>query len=138
MALNITTGAGSLVSIGMSLGDVSTLYALGRRYGNWVTAHSGDVEFLDLLQSDELDILRRRGMIDVASFNKRWAQRVRLLMNGRPLELAGKKAADIVGPLSRFTASMVAVVAALDGFMSYTVLRDVIKRLLKELLRTTE
>ena len=138
MALNITTGAGSLVSIGMSLGDVSTLYALGRRYGTWVTAHSGDVEFLDLLQSDELDILRRRGMIDVARFNKRWAQRVRLLMNGRPLELAGKKAADIVGPLSRFTASMVAVVAALDGFMSYTVLRDVIKRLLKELLRTTE
>jgi hypothetical protein len=50
----------------------------------------------------------------------------------------GADAAKILGTLSRFTASMVAVVAALDGFVAYPTLKDVVKRLLKELLRTTE
>lgn len=138
MALQVTAGTGSLIAVGMSIGDVATLYSLGRRFGNWVTAQSGDTQFLDMLQSDELDILRRRGMIDTARFNKRWGKRARLLLNGRPTELVDNDAAKILGDFSRFTMTMVAVVAALDGFLAYRVLKDVMKRLLKELLRTTE
>jgi hypothetical protein len=138
MSVTVTTGVGSLISVGFGVTDVANLYALGKRVGNWVTATSGDAEFLDLLQSDELELLSRRGMIDVLQFNARWGQRARLLMNGRPTELVGDDAAKVLDTLSRFTASMVAVVAALDGFMNYTVLKEVMKRLLKELLRTTE
>ena len=127
-----------MISVGLAVTDVANLFAIGRRVGNWATAPAGDVEFLDLLQSDELDLLSRRGMIDVVRFNARWGQRARLLMNGRPTDLVGDDAAKVLGTLSRFTASMVAIVAALDGFMNYTVLKDVMKRLLKELLRTTE
>ena len=138
MSLTVTAGAGSLISVGLGVTDVANLYAVGRLIGNWITAPSGDIEFLDLLQSDELDILRRRGMIDTHRFNARWRQRARLLMNGRPTELVGDDAAKVLGTLSRFTAIMVAIVAALDGFMNFLALKDVMKRLLKELLKTTE
>lgn len=138
MSITVNAGVGSLISVGLAVTDVANLYALGRRVGNWATAPAGDVEFLDLLQSDEFDILRRRGMVDPTRFNARWGDRARLLMNGQPTTLVGNDAAKVVGTLSRFTASMVAIVAALYEFMNYIVLKDVMKRLLKELLRTTE
>ena len=138
MSITVNTGVGSLISVGLAVTDVANLYALGRRVGNWATAPAGDVEFLDLLQSDEFDILRRRGMVDPTRFNARWGDRARLLMNGRPTTLVGDDAAKVLGTLSRFTASMVAIVAALDEFMNYIVLKEVMKRLLKMLLRTTE
>lgn len=138
MSVTVTAGAGSLISVGLAATDVANLYAIGRRVGNWATAPAGDVEFLDLLQSDELDLLKRRGMIDVARFNKQWGQRARLLMNGRPTELIGDDGAKVLGTLSRFTSSMVAIVAVLDEFMSYTALKDVMKRLLQEMVQATE
>lgn len=71
MSLQISTGVGSLVVLGLGVGDIAALYTLGRRVGNWMTANSGDADLLALLDEDELDILRRRGILDIARFDKR-------------------------------------------------------------------
>ena len=42
MALQVPMGPNSLVALGISVGDVATLYGLARRIGNWLAAASGD------------------------------------------------------------------------------------------------
>ena len=138
MALQITTGAGSLVALGVGAGDVYSLITLGQRIGNWWTAVSGDKQFLALLDADEFEILRRKGLIDLAIFNKRWRKQIRLLANGQPLSFEGSDAESVVEDLGRFTAVMVCIVAALDSFATMVVVKRVLKSVLTELLRTTE
>ena len=138
MALQITTGAGSLVALGVGAGDVYSLITLGQRIGNWWTAVSGDKQFLALLDQDEFEILRRRGLVDLPTFNKRWRKQIRLLANGRPLSLEGPDVEKALEDMGRFTAVMVCVVAALDAFTSMFVVKRVLKSVLTELLRTTE
>ncbi len=79
MSMQLTTGPGSLVALGISISDVATLYGLGRRLGNWLTAASGDQDLLDLLDQDEMSILQRKGLIDIVRFNKLWNSRMALL-----------------------------------------------------------
>ena len=138
MALQITTGAGSLVALGVGAGDVYSLITLGQRVGNWWTAVSGDKQFLALLDQDEFETLRRRGLVDLPTFNKRWRKQIRLLANGRPLSLKGPDVEKVLEDMGRFTAVMVCVVATLDAFTSMFVVRRVLKSVLTELLRTTE
>ena len=138
MALQVSTGPGSLVALGINVGDVATLYGLAKRMGNWLTAASGDQEFLDLLDQDEMDIMQRRGLIDVLRFNKRWGSRLTLLANGKPTTFTGKDAEKNIEQFSRFTATMVCVIAALEAFAPLETTKTVIKRALLQLLRTTE
>lgn len=68
------------MALGLSVGDISSLVALGKYVGNWWTASSGDEEFLSMLNEDEFNILKRRGLIDMTSFNKRWSIAGRALL----------------------------------------------------------
>ena len=138
MALQITTGPGSLISLGVGPSDVYTLITLGQRVGNWWTAVSGDKDFLALLDQDELDIMRRKGLIDLPAFNKRWRRQIRLLANGQPLSFEGNDAERVVEDMGRFTAVMVCLVAALDAFATLFVVKRVLRSVLSELLKTTE
>jgi hypothetical protein len=139
MSLQITTGAGSLVALGFSLGDLATLWSLGRKVGNWMTAVSGDENLLKILDQDELDILRRRGLIDIDRFNKMWGSTMALLgPNGMPAVFAGEDAEKCLEKLGRFTAVMVAIVAALDAFAPDHVIRPLLRNVLLELLRASE
>jgi len=87
MAVQIASGAGGLVSLGLSVGDIVAVVSYGRRIGNWWTAKDGDSEMLSLLGEDGSNILKRRGIIDVLGFNKRWRKQIRLLANGEPARL---------------------------------------------------
>lgn len=46
-------------------------------------------DFLKMLDQDEIDILRRRGLLDVARFNKQWGSQMRLLTNSNPTVVEG-------------------------------------------------
>ena len=138
MALQVNTGYGSIVALGISLNDVATLASLSRRFGSWMTAASGDEDFLRMLDQDEMDILRRRGLLDVARFNKQWGSQMRLLTNSNPTVVEGQIAEKALGKLGRFTATMVCVVAALDTFASSNVVNKILRKVLLELLRTTD
>jgi len=138
MSLQATTGVGSLVAIGIGVGDAATIISLAARFGNWWNASSGDNEFLKLLDEDEFNILTRRGLLDLPAFNKRWAKRMRLLANDRPMTIDGIKAENVLGKLSRFTAVMMCIVASLEAFTTWHVVRMLLKDVLKELLRTSD
>jgi hypothetical protein len=71
MSLTVLAGAGSLLSIGVGAGDIATLFTLGVRFGNWLTALKGDADFLAMLEEDEVSILTRRGTIDMEHFKQR-------------------------------------------------------------------
>jgi len=138
MSIQVTTRVGSLVAAGISVGDAATLVSLAPRFGNWWNASSGDAEFLKLLDGDELNIPSRRGLLDLLSFNKRWRKKMRLLANDRPITIDGKKADAVLGELSKFTAVMMCVVATLEVFTTWAVVKTLLKDVLRELLRTSE
>jgi hypothetical protein len=87
MSLQIATGPGALLALGVGAGDIASIVSLGRRIGNWWTTRTGDLEMLSLLGEDGSSILQRRGILDVLAFNKRWRKQIRLLSNGIPLQL---------------------------------------------------
>ena len=138
MSLQTTVGPGKLVSLGISVSDVATFYGLAKRVGNWLTAASGDQILLDLLDQDEMEIIRRRGLIDIRRFNKTWGSRMVLLANGKPTSFSGEDAEKNLDTFSRFTAIMVCTVAALEAFIPRDVVKQVLRNVLVELLKTTE
>lgn len=139
MSIQITTGTGSLLALGFSVGDLTTLWSLARKVGNWMSAASGDEDLLKILDQDELDILRRRGLIDIDRFNKIWGSTMALLgPSGVPVIYKGEDAEKSLDRFGRFTAVMVCTVAALDAFALETVVKSVIKKALVELLHASE
>ena len=136
MSLQITTG--SLIALGVGAGDIAGIVGLGRRFGNWCSAASEDNEFLSMLDEDEFEVLQRRGLVDLPSFNKRWRKEMRLFVNGKPSVFKDKDADKVLEQIPRFTAVMVCVVTALDTFTTSAVTRKILRNVLKELLRPSE
>ena len=134
MSLTVTTGYKSLITLGVGAGDLAALVSVGNRLGNWISARKGDEDFLALLEQDEIDIIRRRGLLDIVRFNKRWNQEMWLLANGRPEHLTGNQTEKALGQMSRFTAAMVSVTAVLDAFASSQMVKTITWRLLSVLI----
>jgi hypothetical protein len=138
MSLQVATGYGSLLAVGIGAHDVAAIYSIGRRLGNWWTASSGDEELLRLLDEDEMSLLTRRGVLDPARFNATWNCNMTLLSNGKKIVIDGEHAHKALGETSRFAACMICIVASLDTFAAATVVRTICRKLLLDLLRTTE
>ncbi|KAK4213910.1 hypothetical protein QBC37DRAFT_343255 [Rhypophila decipiens] len=142
MSLQVAAGAGSLVALGIGAGDIASIISLGRRVGNWWTARSGDLEMLALLGEDGSSILKRRGILDIFAFNKRWRKHIRLLANGTPLCLNEKNINNVVNniedllqELPLFTCIMVCLVAVLEQFADRRLVQTLLHNVLKALLR---
>lgn len=161
MSIQVTTAPGALVALGLGVSDVSTLVALGRRVGNWWTAADGDKEFLSLLDEDASSILQRRGLLDVAAFNKRWSMKIQLLAQGDPIRLEDRDIKHVLKDskillrvcltpfqfecpllmrqdLSLFTSVMTCLVAVLDQFAKQGLVKDILHNVLKSLLKLHE
>jgi hypothetical protein len=137
MSVQVTVGANSLLPVGIGAGDIFSLVSLSRTIGNWWTVSAGDDEFLGMLDEDEFNILRRRGLIDLLPFNKRWRRKMRFLANGSPQCVEGGLAQDATKELTRFAVSMVCIVAAVDQFASLGVVKEILRETLKALLQTS-
>jgi hypothetical protein len=112
--------------------------SIGRRIGNWITTKSGDEQFLSMLDEDEFNFLKRKGLIDIPSFNKRWRKELRLLANGKPMHFLDEDAQKVLDALGRFSSIMVCLIAVLDEFCSLTEVRVILNGLLRTLLGATE
>jgi hypothetical protein len=138
MSIQSLISANSLVAAGIGIGDVVTIYTLGRRIGNWTSAESGDRDLLALLEEDETSILKRRGVIDIVRFKSRWGKTLRLLENGVPHTQKGHAVEKLLESSSRFTVMMTCIVAALDTFAADCTVRIVIKTFLQRLIPTPD
>ncbi|RKK74184.1 hypothetical protein BFJ69_g8634 [Fusarium oxysporum] len=96
MSIQVTTAPGALVAPGIGAGDVASIISLGQRIGNWWTGPSGDNNLLELLDEEASDILKRRGLMDILAFNKRWRKQIRILGNGVPLNLREEGIQDVL------------------------------------------
>lgn len=131
MSLQITTGAKSLLSLGVSLGDLAVIFRHGNSIGNWLRAAGLEAELFESIMEDHGALLRRRGLINVVKMKKRWSQ-LDFIYEGiirRSLsELKVQEGQD----LTEFSWLMVAVVTALD----ITLPASTIKGLLIEVFTT--
>lgn len=63
---------------------------------------------------------------------------MRLLANGKPMTIDSDEADIVLEKLSRFTVVMMCMIASLEVFAMWEVVRKLLKDILKGLLRTTE
>ncbi|KAM0421451.1 hypothetical protein ACHAPT_010805 [Fusarium lateritium] len=138
MSLQVSTGAGSLIALGLGISDVATLFSLSRQHGNWLSTASGDKDLLELLDQDEMDVLRRGGLIDTTRFNKRWGSELVIFANGRSQTFRGERAEKALEPLGQLSATLVCIVATLDAFCSTDLVKSVIRSTLLEALAPAE
>ncbi|KAH8748077.1 hypothetical protein F5882DRAFT_422203 [Hyaloscypha sp. PMI_1271] len=134
MSLTVTTGAGSLISLGLGISDVVTLTNLGKLAGNWMSASSGDRDLLDMLQEDERNFVLRKGIFDILRFRNHWSRSLRLLSNGRTEMYEGPLAVEALGECDRFTAIMICLTGALNAFNTNSTTLDIVRNLLLRLI----
>ncbi|KAK5651662.1 hypothetical protein OQA88_11837 [Cercophora sp. LCS_1] len=111
-------GNAGLIAAGISVGDVATLFTLGTRIGNWVTAEKGDRDLLGMLEEDEHAFLERRGLVGITRFQKRWDCRLQVVKNGKLERVTGKSVERLLSSSSQWTVVMTCIAAALDEFAS--------------------
>ncbi|KAK7413684.1 hypothetical protein QQX98_007466 [Neonectria punicea] len=104
----------------------------------FLSASSGDKDFLQLLDQDEVDLLRRGGLIDTNRFNKRWSSEIFLLANSEAKTFKGEIAENALEALGQFTSLMVSLVAALDASRLPKVVKAVVRSTLLEVLGPAE
>jgi hypothetical protein len=64
MALTSTLGTGSLLQLGVSLGDIAVLVQGGRRLGNWLFVDKHDDDLFSSINELPVAVLKRRGLIN--------------------------------------------------------------------------
>uniref|UniRef100_A0A8H7TR34 Uncharacterized protein n=1 Tax=Bionectria ochroleuca TaxID=29856 RepID=A0A8H7TR34_BIOOC len=123
MSIQVTTEPGALVALALD----------------------GDKEFLSLLDVDHVDILQRRGLVDVQKFNKRWSKHIQLLANNEPLRLGEQDINEVLRDtnsllrdLPLFTIVMTCVVAALDQFAKGPLVQRILFNVLQVMLKPNE
>lgn len=114
-SLSIATGAKSLVTIGLSLGDIVLLIKHGRNYGNWFRATKNESELLESIMEDHEALLKRKGLIDTNRMNSLWPE-YEMMVEGDNIQVDAK---DInIEDLSGLSWLMAALIAALDSCLS--------------------
>lgn len=114
MSLSISTGANSLVTLGLSLGDIALIFKHGRNFGNWFRATRNEGELLEALMEGHDVLLKRHGLVEKARMNSLWS-RIDFVWEGKHIDTAAEKVK--IEELSNLSWLMVTVVAALDACM---------------------
>lgn len=138
MALSITTGARSLVQIGISVSDIGALLQFGRTFGNWLRAAMNDQELFDILNEDYGIVLKRRGLVDVTLMETRWSHKLHIIYHGATIKDREPSRTDSNGELRGFSWLMVALVTALDQCLTSRELSDLIVKLIVNLLNRND
>ncbi|KAK3346340.1 hypothetical protein B0T25DRAFT_506692 [Lasiosphaeria hispida] len=140
MPTKVGSARDALLALGVGIGDVASIFALGRRNGNWWTAVANDKALLTLLNGTESNIVQRRGILELASFNKAWRSSLWLLSNGAPLNIwepeirtVLNNPSDLLHELPLFTSIMTCVVAVVDQFTNKDTANSVFYDVLKAL-----
>lgn len=131
MSLQITAGAKSLLSLGVSLGDIAVLFRHGNSMGNWLRAAGLETELLESIMEDQGALLRRRGLINPVKMKKRWSQ-LDFIYEGNIRRSLSELNVQEGQDLTELSWLMVAVVTALD----FTLPSSTIKSLLTEVFTT--
>jgi hypothetical protein len=89
MALSTSLGAGKLLQLGISLGDIAVIFQHGRQVGNWLFVSKNDDEFFESINEIPTALLQRRGLINSAQMKARWSD-IELLYQGERISAADR------------------------------------------------
>ena len=126
MSLVASTATWTLSNLAFGIGDIVLLAGAGRKAITWVTANARDRSLLELLGLEEHTLDLRRGLVDSRVLDQRWSQRLRLMRNGRPVEIDLMKKAQKLESLNTFTWLMTVITAGLEASASNELLNNVL------------
>jgi len=112
-SISVTTGANSLISVGVSLGDIAVIVRHARRFGSWLTTSLLDRELFESISEISSSLLRRKGLVDVSAMQSRWSS-IDFIYQGSSINKSTRAPLKDQQHLSDFSWLMVAVIAALD------------------------
>jgi len=64
MSLATSLGPQSLVQLGISLADISQIYKIGQKVGNWIMIKRNDEDMFETLMEDHEALLKRKGIVE--------------------------------------------------------------------------
>ena len=137
MSLQITTGARSLIALGVSFGDLAVVIRHGRSIGNWLRAADLDAELFESILEQQGALLKRRGLIDAAHMKQRWSQ-IDFIYEGHILKSSSKSKASEDQDLTEFSWLMVTVVTALDRVLPASAIKALLVDVFAEILEGDE
>lgn len=137
MSLQITAGAKSLLSIGVSLGDLAVIISHGRKIGNWLRAAPLDAELFESIEENPEALLRRRGLINVVQMKKRWSQ-LDFIYEGKIRGSSAQSKVPEGQDLTEFSWLMVAVVTALDITLPASTIKTLLVEVFTSILEGDE
>lgn len=124
MALSTTIGAGKLLQLGISLGDIAVIVQHGRQIGNWLFVGKNDDDFFDSINELPTALLKRRGLVSCVQMKARWSD-IRLLYRGERISDSDPSAGHNE-ELSEFSWLMVALSAAAGWCIADMTLRQML------------
>ncbi|KAK4695415.1 hypothetical protein P7C71_g2334, partial [Lecanoromycetidae sp. Uapishka_2] len=134
MSVQITTGAKSVLSLGVSLGDLAVALRHGRSIGNWLRAAALDEEMFESIMEKPEALLRRRGLITVVRMKKRWSQ-LDFIYQGNIVNSSRESKLPEGQDLSEFSWFMVTVVTALDVTLPSSTIKSLLVEVFTEVLQ---
>jgi hypothetical protein len=112
-SVSVTTGANSLISVGVSLGDIAVIVRHARRLGSWLTTSILDQELFESIADISSSLLRRKGLVDVTAMQSRWSS-IDFIYQGSSINKSARTPLKDQQHLSDFSWLMIVVIAALD------------------------
>ncbi|RDW65097.1 hypothetical protein BP6252_10748 [Coleophoma cylindrospora] len=113
MSLTITAGVKSLLSVGISLGDIAIIIDQGRKFGNWLRTARLDEELFEAIADVSKSILDRPGLVDVVYMSSKWSY-VNFIYKGNNINNSDREPLKDTQNLTEFSWAMVAIIAGLD------------------------
>ena len=133
MSLQIAAGAKSLLSMGVSLGDLAIVFRHARSVGNWLRAAGLDAELFESIMEDQNALLRRHGLVDVVLMKKRWSQ-LDFIYEGSARNSSSQSKTTEGQDLTEFSWLMVTIVTALDLALPTNRIRSLLVDVFAEVL----
>ena len=137
MSLQITAGAKSLLSFGVSLGDLAVVFRHGNTVGNWLRAAGLEAELFESILEDQGALLRRRGLINPVQMKKRWS-RLDFIYEGNIRSSLTESNVQEGQDLTEFSWLMVAVVHALDIALPASTIKSLLTEVFATILEGDE
>jgi hypothetical protein len=134
MSLTVAAGAKSLLSLGVSLGDVALLYDWGRKFGNFLRAAKNEEEFLESIMEEPEALLKRRGLVELVRMESVW-NIIEAVYEGERISNESKPDVASKQNLSALSWLMIAIVSALDLCLPSTGIHTLIVEVFHDLLR---
>ena len=122
MSLSVQLGTDSLVQLGVGLSDLAVLM---RNSANWIKTRQNDHNLFDSISELYGEVLRRKGLVDVAWMDDTWGRRNNFIYQGKTFRHTFPSCTRTEA-LEGFSWLMVTIITSLDLCLTTTLIQSVL------------